>query len=115
MIKKSFCFSQWFCKQKADIHVTCSTYQNYIQSNVNKQYVFFENKFDETFLRKVLPCFKAERAAQERGLEILDEDDEEETAVVSRKNSDEHVEIADNAVENENDGTLNIHVQIFCY
>ena len=48
-----------------------------------------------------MPCFTAERAAQERGLEILDE--EETTAiVVSRKNSDE---ILDNA--GENDGTLN--------
>ena len=45
----------------------------------------------------------------------MDKDDKEETAVVSRKNSEDHVEIADNAVENENDGTLNIHVQIFCY
>ena len=53
-----------------------------------------------------MPCFTAERAAQERGLEILDE--EETTAVVvSRKNSDE---ILDNA--GENDGTLNI-VQFF--
>ena len=54
----------------------------------------------------MLPYFNAERAAQERGLEILDEvEDEEEVS----KNSDDH-EI-DNAVENENDGTLNI-VQI---
>lgn len=50
-----------------------------------------------------MPCFTAERAAQERGLEILDE--EETTAVVSRKKSDDHVEILDNA--GENDGTLN--------
>ena len=57
-----------------------------------------------------MPCFTAERAAQERGLEILDE--EETTAVVPRKNSDE---ILDNA--GENDGTytkLNFRVQIFC-
>ena len=62
-----------------------------------------------------LPCFNAERqrAAQERGLEILDEvfEDEEEETVVS-KNSDDHENEIDNAVENENDGTLNI-VQIF--
>ena len=61
----------------------------------------------------MLPYFNAERAAQERGLEILDEvEDEEEENVVSR-NSDDHVENLeiDNAVENENDGTLNI-VQI---
>ena len=98
-----------------------SEYQNHIQSNVNKQSVFFE-KFNATFLRKVLPrfnaelpCFNAERqrAAQERGLEILDEvEDEEEETVVS-KNSDDHENEIDNAVENENDGsTLNI-VQIF--
>ena len=88
--------------------------QNHIQSNVNKQSVFFE-KFNATFLRKVLPrfnaelpCFNAERqrAAQERGLEILDEvfEDEEEETVVS-KNSDDHENEIDNAVENENDGT----------
>ena len=47
-----------------------------------------------------MPCFTAERAAQERGLEILDE--EETTAVVvSTKTSDETL---DNA--GENDGTL---------